>query len=69
MMNLKKNPEVLMQNTSHTKKSYILLISSMTIMGTVGLFRRYIPFSSALLAFSRGLIGAVSLCLFCFFEA
>ena len=57
-----------MQNTSHSKKSYILLISSMTIMGTIGLFRRYIPFSSALLAFFRGLIGALSLCLFLLFR-
>ena len=40
------------------------MISAMLIVGTIGVFRRYIPLSSALLAFSRGLIGSVSLLLF-----
>ncbi len=35
------------------------LAFSMVIFGTIGVFRRYIPFSSEVLAFSRGVIGAV----------
>ena len=34
------------------------LIASMTIFGTIGLFVRWIPLSSAAIAFVRGLIGA-----------
>lgn len=41
-----------------------MLISSMLIFGTIGIFRRYIPISSGLLAFSRGLLGGVLLLLF-----
>jgi RarD protein len=41
-----------------------MLASSMLIFGTIGLFRRYIPLSSGLLAFSRGILGAVFLGLF-----
>lgn len=46
------------------RQSYIRMISAMLIVGTIGVFRRYIPLSSALLAFCRGLIGATSLFLF-----
>lgn len=35
-----------------------MLVSAMCIWGTIGLFRKYIPLSSGLIAFSRGLIGA-----------
>lgn len=45
-------------------KSCAMLISAFLIVGTIGIFRRYIPLSSALLAFSRGIIGAASLCVF-----
>lgn len=41
-----------------------MLISSMLIFGTIGIFRRYIPISSGLLAFSRGLLGGAFLLLF-----
>lgn len=41
-----------------------MLISSMLIVGTIGSFRRYIPLSSALLAFFRGVIGGTVLCIF-----
>ena len=34
------------------------------IFGTIGIFRKYIPLSSGLLAFARGLIGGVFLLLF-----
>ena len=44
-----------------TVKSYASLISSMLIFGTIGIFRRYIPLSSAMLAFFRGLLGSAFL--------
>lgn len=46
------------------KKSYFMLISSMLIFGTIGIFRRYIPLSSGMLAFARGLLGALFLVAF-----
>ena len=39
------------------KKSLLLLVISMLIFGSIGIFRRYIPLSSGILSFSRGLIG------------
>lgn len=45
-----------MENDS--KKSYIIFIASVLIFGTIGIFRRYIPLSSGMLAFLRGLLGA-----------
>lgn len=39
-------------------RSLAMLVSAMCIWGTIGLFRKYIPLSSGLIAFSRGLIGA-----------
>lgn len=39
-------------------------VASMLIFGTVGVLRRYIPLSSALLAFSRGILGGLFLLLF-----
>ena len=45
-----------MENDS--KKSYIMFITSVLIFGTIGIFRRYIPLSSGMLAFLRGLLGA-----------
>lgn len=50
-----------MQKQKNSKKSYIMFTASMVIVGTVGVFRRMIPLSSAFLAFSRGLIGAAVL--------
>ena len=47
-------------------KSYIALISSMLIFGTLGIFRRYIPLSSAMLAIFRGLLGSAFLLVFVF---
>ena len=38
-------------------KALFMLISSMFLYGTIGIFRRYIPLSSGILAFARGLIG------------
>lgn len=42
-------------------KSKILIIIAMTIWGTIGIFRRYIPMSSGIIAFTRGCIGTVFL--------
>ena len=44
-------------------KSYAMLISSMLIFGTIGIFRKYIPISSALLACTRGITGSLFLIL------
>lgn len=45
-------------------KSYVALIGSMLIFGTIGIVRRYIPLSSAMLALCRGALGSVFLLLF-----
>lgn len=42
-------------------KSYSMLITAMLIFGTVGIFRRYIPLSSGLLSFVRGVLGSAFL--------
>lgn len=43
--------------------SVLMLVSSMVIFGTVGIFRRYIPLGSATLAAARGFIGVVTIAL------
>lgn len=43
------------------KTAKLSLISSMVIFGTIGIFRKYIPLSSSLLAIIRGLLGSVFL--------
>lgn len=43
--------------------SLLMLISSMLIFGTIGIFRRYIPLSSAILACARGFLGGIFLLL------
>lgn len=45
-------------------KSYVALIGSMLIFGTLGVVRRYVPLSSAMLALCRGAFGSVFLLLF-----
>ncbi|MBR1708249.1 MAG: EamA family transporter [Clostridia bacterium] len=40
------------------RKAQIKLICSMLIYGTIGLFRRMLPFSSAMIAIMRGIIGS-----------
>lgn len=47
------------------KRSLVLLTTSMVIFGTIGIFRRYIPWSSSLLSMIRGIIGSAFLLLFC----
>ena len=51
-------------NSTQTK-SRNLLILSMSIFGTIGILRRYIPLSSSLVALVRGVIGSVFLLLVC----
>ncbi len=53
-----------MDNKVNDRKSIIMIVSSMLIFGTIGVFRRYIPISSAFLAFSRGILGGLFLLAF-----
>jgi RarD protein len=46
---------------NETTKARISLISAMLIFGTVGIFRRYIPLSSGVIAFVRGVVGTLFL--------
>ncbi len=46
-----------MNNRKNDPKSLGMFLASMVIFGSVGLFRRNLPLSSAFLAFSRGLLG------------
>ena len=49
-------------------KSKFSLILSMFIFGTIGIFRRYIPLPSSLLALARGAIGVIFLLIFMMFR-
>ena len=46
------------------KKSLAMLMSAMFIFGSIGIFRRMIPLSSAWVAFFRGAVGSLFLVLF-----
>ena len=46
------------------KQAYLMYIASLLIVGTIGVIRRSIPLASGLLAFVRGLLGALSLLVF-----
>ena len=48
-----------MSDRKNDPKSLAMLLSSMLIFGSIGVFRRYIPLPSAFLAFSRGMIGGL----------
>lgn len=48
------------------KKSKLVMAFAMTIFGTIGIFRRYIPQESSLVALVRGFIGTVVLLLYVF---
>ena len=52
-----------MKTASDQRKALLFFTASMVIFGSIGLFRRWIPISSQLLAFTRGLIGALFLLL------
>lgn len=42
-------------------RAYLLFVGAMIIYGSIGIFRRFVPLSSAFLAFARGLIGCIFL--------
>ena len=48
-----------MENKTNDRKSVWMIVSSMLIFGTIGVFRRYIPLSSPFLASVRGVIGGL----------
>ena len=52
-----------MNGRGNDRRSLVMLVSSMLIFGTIGVFRRFIPVSSAFLAFSRGLLGGLCILL------
>ena len=51
-------------SNKNNNKDKLLLIFSMIIFGTIGIFRRYIELPSAFLAMSRGFIGTAYLVIF-----
>jgi len=53
-----------MNRKENNQKSIVMFISSMLIFGTIGVFRRSIPCSSAFLAFFRGILGGLFLLAF-----
>lgn len=50
-----------MDTQKNDRASLVMMIVSMLIVGSIGLFRRMLPLPSAVLAFFRGLIGSASL--------
>ena len=46
-------------------KALGMVITSMVIWGTIGIFRRYIALPSSVIAFARGIIGSVFLIILC----
>ena len=42
-------------------RSLLMLVLSMFIFGTIGIFRRFIPLPSSVIALARGLIGALAI--------
>ena len=53
-----------MTEQKNDRRSLGMFIASMLIFGTIGVFRRFIPLPSALLAFARGILGGLFLWLF-----
>ena len=52
---------IALENRANDRKPFLMFVLSMLIFGTVGLVRRYVPCSSAFLAFSRGILGGLLL--------
>ena len=50
-----------MADGKNDRRSVWMITTSMLIFGTIGVFRRYLPLSSAFLAFSRGILGGLVL--------
>ena len=53
-----------MDRRTNDRRSVLMIVSSMLIFGTIGVFRKYIPVSSAFLACSRGILGGLCILLF-----
>ncbi len=53
---------------NNNNKAKLSLVLSMVIFGTIGIFRRYIPLTSGLVAISRGYIGAIFLLILIFLK-
>lgn len=53
-----------MDRKSNDRRSVLMMVSSMIIFGTIGIFRRSIPASSAFLAFARGILGGLCILVF-----
>ncbi len=51
-------------NHSAENKAKLTLLSALLIFGTIGIFVRYIPLPSSVIALGRGIIGTAFLCLF-----
>ena len=49
---------------NRNSSSYLMLTVSVLIFGTIGLFRRYIPLSSGILACARGFMGSAVILIF-----
>lgn len=52
-----------METGKNDRRSVLMYVSSLLIVGTIGAFRRWLPLSSGLLVFARGVLGALSLAL------
>jgi len=48
-----------MEQKPNDRRSVLKMVSSLLIFGTIGIFRRYIPFSSGFLACVRGFLGGL----------
>ena len=46
-----------MSSKTNGRRSVLMMVSSMLIFGTIGVFRRYIPVSYAFPPCSRGMLG------------
>ena len=53
-----------MTQKANGRRAAGMFVASMLIFGTIGIFRRYIPVSSAFLAFARGILGGLFLLAF-----
>ncbi len=56
---MRASQETEMAAGGNGKSSLAMIVASMLIFGSIGVFRRFIPLSSPFLAFSRGLIGGL----------
>ena len=53
-----------MEQRTNDRRSVLMIVTSMLVFGTIGVFRRSVPVSSAFLAFSRGILGGLCILLF-----